>query len=205
MRKGSKMTDEQKKKISESLTGKKVSTATRKKISESLKGKTFSEERKKKISVAISGEKHPMYGKKHSVVAKKKMSESKKGKTLSTEHKKKLSESRMGKKNSFYKHGRSKTKEYICAISAKRRAAKLNQTPDNANIDKIQLYYTICAYLNDELETPAWHVDHIQPISKGGFHHEDNLQILTATINLEKHNKYPLTEEEEIKYKGLRI
>ena len=30
------------------------------------------------------------------------------------------------------------------------------------------------------------HVDHIKPLSKGGHHHPDNLQILTATDNLKK-------------------
>ena len=110
-----------------------------------------------------------------------------------------------GQKNGRYKHGESGTKEYICARTAKRKAAKKNQTPDNANLDKIQLYYTICAYLNKPCEIPMWHVDHIKPISKCGLHHEDNLQILTAELNMEKKAKYPLTVEEEIKYKGYRI
>jgi len=33
------------------------------------------------------------------------------------------------------------------------------------------------------------HVDHIVPISKGGKHHPDNLQILTAFDNIAKSNK----------------
>jgi len=32
-------------------------------------------------------------------------------------------------------------------------------------------------------------VYHIIPISKGGKHHENNLQILTATENRKKYNK----------------
>ena len=110
-----------------------------------------------------------------------------------------------GKNNSNYKHGLAGTRSYENAVNAKYRATKLNQTPDNANLQKIQLYYTICAYLNKPCEIPMWHVDHIKPISKGGLHHEDNLQILTAAINLQKNAKHPLTEEEEIKYKGIRI
>lgn len=104
-----------------------------------------------------------------------------------------------------YIHGKCGTKEYWCHISNKRRATKLEQTPDTANIQKIQLYYTICAYLNEPCKMPMWHVDHIKPISKGGFHHEDNLQILTAKLNLEKRAKCPLTDAEQVKYKGVKI
>ena len=110
-----------------------------------------------------------------------------------------------GKNNPNYKHGKCGTKEYVCGVSAKRRATKLNQTPENANIRKIQLYYTVCAYLNSNCEIPMWHVDHIKPISKSGLHHEDNLQILTAAINLQKNDKYPLTDGEQVLYKGVTI
>ena len=34
-----------------------------------------------------------------------------------------------------------------------------------------------------------WHVDHIRPLSKGGLHHPDNLQIVQKKYNLEKHAK----------------
>ena len=34
------------------------------------------------------------------------------------------------------------------------------------------------------------HVDHIQPLSQGGKHHPDNLQILTAEENLRKGAKW---------------
>ena len=105
----------------------------------------------------------------------------------------------------YYKKWKENNKDKRNALHAKRKAQKLDQTPDNANLQKIQLYYTICAYLNETCDTPMWHVDHIRPISKGGLHHEDNLQILTAAINLQKHNKYPLTEEEETKYKGIMV
>lgn len=82
---------------------------------------------------------------------------------------------------------------------AKRRAMKLNQTPQNADIEKIQFIYEVASTMVD------YHVDHIQPLSKGGLHHENNLQILKANLNMEKKDKWPLTPEEQIKYKGYRI
>lgn len=35
-----------------------------------------------------------------------------------------------------------------------------------------------------------FHVDHIRPLSKGGAHHETNLQVIPARINLRKHAKW---------------
>jgi hypothetical protein len=98
-----------------------------------------------------------------------------------------------------YKHGLSGTKEYDCAKSQKRHANKRNQTPSDANLDLIQLYYTV----SETME--GYEVDHIKPLSKGGLHHEDNLQLLDKKLNREKFNKWPLTEEEKIKYKGIRL
>ena len=44
--------------------------------------------------------------------------------------------------------------------------------------------------LNLEAGGIMFHVDHIIPVSKGGKHHPDNLQILTAFDNLSKGAKY---------------
>ena len=56
---GYKFTEEQCKKISESLSGKTKSEETKRKISESLSGKKHSEESLKKMSEARTGEKNP--------------------------------------------------------------------------------------------------------------------------------------------------
>ena len=46
---------------------------------------------------------------------------------------------------------------------------------------RIDDLYIICSQLNhDKID---FHVDHIQPISKGGLHHPDNLQILPNWLN----------------------
>jgi 5-methylcytosine-specific restriction endonuclease McrA len=42
------------------------------------------------------------------------------------------------------------------------------------------------------------HVDHIQPLSKGGEHLMYNLQILTAEENLSKHNTFRLEDQIEL-------
>lgn len=58
---------------------------------------------------------------------------------------------------------------------------KRNQTPPDADLEKIKDIYLKC---------PEGHeVDHIIPISKGGLHHQDNLQYLTIHENRSKGNK----------------
>ena len=96
-KKGKHHSEEHKKKIGEANKGKHHSEETKKKISESqsgekhpMFGKHLSEETKKKISESKSGEKHPMFGKHHSEETKKKMSYSQKGKHHSEETKQKM-------------------------------------------------------------------------------------------------------------------
>jgi|TARA_R110000796_G_C14543804_1_gene433184 hypothetical protein len=57
---------------------------------------------------------------------------------------------------------------------------KKKQTPPDADFDKIKEIYLNC---------PAgYEVDHIIPVSKGGLHHQDNLQYLTISENRRKSN-----------------
>ena len=79
--------------------GKQLSEETKRKLSESHKGRTFSEEWKKKLSEANKGNKN-MLGKHHSDETKRKISEAKRGKHLSDEHKRKISEKLKGKHHS---------------------------------------------------------------------------------------------------------
>jgi 5-methylcytosine-specific restriction endonuclease McrA len=112
-----------------------------------------------------------------------------------------VSESHKGKNHHNYIDGRkcNNPLAYARYHNAKHHALKLNQTPLDANLDIIQFYYTVASAMKD------YHVDHIKPLSKGGLHHENNLQILSAHLNLEKNNKYPLTKEEQERYKGFRL
>jgi len=74
----------------------------------------------------------------------------------------------------------------------KYKMKKKNQTPPDADLDKIKEIYENCP--------EGHHVDHIIPISKGGLHHQDNLQYLTAADNIAKGNMMP-DEWEEYKKK----
>ena len=73
------------------------------------------------------------------------------------------------------------------AWSAARRARKRNATPKMSQEEKqriTDIYYRAWCY--SQVEIWNFHVDHIIPLAKGGLHHPDNLQILEATINLQK-------------------
>ncbi len=119
MKKGSKMTEEQRKRLSESHKGNYPSEETRRKKSESMKGKNRykrTEETKRKLSEAHKGK--PAWnkdmigfnkGRKLSDETKKKLSESHKGKTASEETRKKLSLSHLGIKYPNRKYTYSKT------------------------------------------------------------------------------------------------
>ena len=70
--------------------------------------------------------------------------------------------------------------------------------PANADNSKIQYMYYVSRKMTEKFGK-KYHVDHIHPLSKGGLHHEDNLQILPSEDNLKKGNK--ITS----KYKGLTL
>lgn len=96
-----------------------------------------------------------------------------------------------------YKHGMCKTRSYKNRIEAERRARKLNQTAADVNLEKMEMIYGVCADLNRLMGYQVYDVDHIIPLSKGGLHHQDNLQILLKCLNRKKGNK--ITDE----YKGI--
>lgn len=64
----------------------------------------------------------------------------------------------------------------------KRRA---KQTPKNVNTSLMAAIWKYCP--------KEWHVDHIQPLSKGGLNEPNNLQYLTQEDNLKKGNKIDYT------------
>lgn len=83
---------------------------------------------------------------------------------------------------------KQRNKHKAVAYAAARRARQLDQTPEDADQNAIEKIYKECRRISQETGIPH-HVDHIVPLSKGGLHHQDNLQILTAEDNLKKSNK----------------
>ena len=94
---------------------------------------------------------------------------------------------------------RKNNKDKRNTINAKRRANKLNQTPvlTQQELQDITLYYTLAQQLT-ELGSTKYHVDHIIPLSKGGLHHPDNLQVLTQRDNLCKSTKLNYKYKDEV-------
>jgi len=83
-----------------------------------------------------------------------------------------------------------KTKEVLNNKTYRYRAKKFSDavvltSEENKEILDI---YKECVRITQETGV-LHHVDHIYPISKGGKHHPNNLQILSATENISKSNK----------------
>jgi hypothetical protein len=77
-----------------------------------------------------------------------------------------------------------KNRHIRTSLNAKRKAAKLKATPKFANLEKIKEIYKNCP--------KGYQVDHIVPLQGKnvcGLHVEWNLQYLTPSENLSKHNK----------------
>jgi hypothetical protein len=80
-----------------------------------------------------------------------------------------------------------KNRHIFAAYAAKRRAIKLQATPNWANLITIKQIYETCP--------DGYHVDHIVPLQNPlvcGLHCEFNLQHLPALENLTKSNKFEI-------------
>lgn len=90
----------------------------------------------------------------------------------------------------------------VNALAAKKRAIKLQATPKNLNKEQkleIQAVYIEAARLTKETGIKH-HVDHILPLQGeeiSGLHVPWNIQILTASENIKKKNKFDFTYENE--------
>lgn len=83
----------------------------------------------------------------------------------------------------------------ISALNAKRRAAKLHRIPKWSTV--ADLKYIAALYAHSQRITKClgiqFHVDHIIPLqgqTVSGLHVPSNLQVIPASLNLSKHNKF---------------
>ena len=83
------------------------------------------------------------------------------------------------------------------ALTAKRRAAKLQRTPAYTETCPWQKFWLKEHYRTakvlEEMTGVKYHVDHIIPLQGelvSGLHIAENLQVITAAENLSKHNSY---------------
>lgn len=90
--------------------------------------------------------------------------------------------------NKFRYLGEEHKRAVLNSVAARRRCRIKGAFDETANQQKINEIYCEAKQLTKETNVPH-EVDHIIPISKGGKHHEDNLQIITMSENRKKHNK----------------
>lgn len=84
--------------------------------------------------------------------------------------------------------GEDHKRAVLNSIYARRRCRMRDAFDETANQQKISDIYCEAKIISKETGIPH-EVDHIIPISKGGKHHEDNLQIITMSENRKKRNK----------------
>ena len=96
------------------------------------------------------------------------------------------------KQNARVKKYKSENPHIINDLSARRRALKQAswEKLSTEEQEKVRSIYKESSRLNEEAGFIKYHVDHIKPLSKGGVHHPDNLQILLAEENLKKSDKW---------------
>jgi len=107
----------------------------------------------------------------------------------------KLCKSTTGLERNYSKLHYIANKPMYIAKEAKRRAAKLQRTPSWLTDEDHWMFEEIYSLtkLREELTGIKWHVDHIIPLQGEivcGLHVPTNLQVITATENLSKSNKF---------------
>lgn len=119
----------------------------------------------------------------------------------SIETRKKISKATKGKKNpsfgkfgkdSFgFKHGFSRTKEYMCMHAEKHRALKAGAEGTHT-IEDLKYIYDhqkgICGKCRKYIPFNKMTVDHIVPLTWGGSNYPSNIQLLCKSCNCSKGN-----------------
>lgn len=104
----------------------------------------------------------------------------------------------MAARPDYYKQFRIRYPEKVNGKENKRKAAKLRRTPCWLTADDfwmIEQAYEICA-LRTKMTGIEWHVDHIIPLqgkNVSGLHTPYNLQVIPASWNTAKGNKFEVS------------
>lgn len=73
----------------------------------------------------------------------------------------------------------------IAEKARRRDALKRQQTPTDADRTKILAVYEMAALVT-RVVGASYHVDHAKALANGGLHHEDNLVVMRADLNVSK-------------------
>ena len=82
----------------------------------------------------------------------------------------------------------------INSWTAERRSKLKKSVDGTANMELIKRFYILAETLSEQTGI-KYVVDHIKPIVRGGKHHQDNLQVITALDNARKGYKFPFKVE----------
>ena len=97
------------------------------------------------------------------------------------------------KKSKNYKNWQLNNRADVNTYNSFVRAQKLKRTPAWSDQERIKAYYNVCAFFNEVNGYIKYHVDHVVPLqgnNVSGLHTHNNLQILLASENCSKGNKY---------------
>ena len=113
--------------------------------------------------------------------------------TANQEHIKEYRRANLEKAQASTKLWKSKNPDKVILYREQRNQYLKDRTPAWANTNKIKEIYSHCKRLNEKAGYIKYHIDHKIPLQGkniSGLHVEHNLQILTATKNISKGNKY---------------
>ena len=133
----------------------------------------YRKENKEQISAYRKANKEEILKKRKLYYQENKEREAKRNKQYNEANKEKRKE----KRKEYLKKNKNLSRKW----AAKRRASKLNQTPNYTNPSLVDKIYENCP--------EGYHVDHMTPLACGGLHHESNLCYLPQAITASKGSK----------------